>query len=275
MKNGILYSLIAVLAWAVFWWSGNQLQDQPRISEEGLLRVRLPVPLQLAYAGSDPYLAANLNVFRSMMVDSTVTEQETYRVQAHLQQDAALFNPYHEDNYYIASAILPWNGFVSETQDILQRASHARTWDWMPPFLYAFDAWYFEKNMQAAGDWAEIAAERSGEVNAKALRAMAAKWYERGDDPQLAKDLIVALQQQTRDADLRAQLQVRIDRLNGLLQLRAAQQAYLAEHQQAPSELEQLLGYAQLSALPEDPMQLGYILDADGVPVLQQPQHPR
>lgn len=267
----LLHPAIALLAWGLFWLVGSQLQDSPRISEQGLLRVRLPQPLQLAYAAGDPYLAANLNVFRSILVEASVTEPETYRVQAQLQVDAAHFNPYHEDNYYIAAAILPWNGFVAETQELLKLASEARTWDWMPPFFYAFDSWYFEQNMLAAGDWAEIAAARSNEVNAKALRAMAAKWYERGSDPQLAKNLIVALLQQTRDADLRQQLQVRIDRLDGLLALRAAHAEYLQKHGKAPAQLDDLLGLAGLQTLPQDPMQLGYGLDAAGLPILLLP----
>lgn len=270
----LLHPALALLAWAVFWFAGSQLQDSPRISEQGLLRVRLPELLQLAYAGGDPYLAANLNVFRSMLVEASVTEQETYRVQAQLQVDAARFNPYHEDNYYIAAAILPWNGFVPEAQEVLRRASEARSWDWMPPFFHAFDSWYFEQDMRAAGDWAEIAAARSNAVNAKALRAMAAKWYERGDDPQLARNLITALQEQTRDPDLRLQLQARIDRLDGLLALRAAHAEYLQRNGQPPARLEDLLGHAGLAALPHDPMQLGYGLDATGLPILLLPAPP-
>lgn len=270
----LLHPALALLAWAVFWFAGSQLQDSPRISEQGLLRVRLPAPLQLAYAGGDPWLAANLNVFRSMMVEASVTEQETYRVQAQLQVDAARFNPYHEDNYYIAAAILPWNGFVPEAQEVLRSASEARSWDWMPPFFHAFDSWYFEQDMHAAGDWAEISAARSSAVNAKALRAMAAKWYERGDDPQLARNLIAALQEQTRDPDLRAQLQARIDRLDGLLALRAAHAEYLRVMGGAPVRLEDLLGHAGLAALPHDPMQLGYGLDATGLPILLLPAPP-
>jgi len=270
----LLHPTIALLALALFWFTGSQLQDSPRIDEQALLRVRLPAVLQLANAGGDPWLAANLNVFRSMMVEASITEQETYRVQAHLQVDAARFNPYHEDNYYIAAAILPWSGFVPEAQEVLRHASEARTWDWMPPFFHAFDSWYFEKDMQAAGDWAEIAAARSNEVNAKALRAMAAKWYEHGDDPQLARNLIAALQQQTRDPDLRAQLQTRLDRLDGLLALRAAHAAYLQHNGQAPTHLDDLLGHAGLNQLPHDPMQLGYGLDTTGLPILMLPAPP-
>jgi hypothetical protein len=38
-----------------------------------------------------------------------------------LQRDIAWFNPAHEDNYYIAAAILPWNGQVDAAQYVCAR----------------------------------------------------------------------------------------------------------------------------------------------------------
>lgn len=261
--------LLGLVLWLIFWLSSSALRDRPRPEENNALRVRLPIPVQLLYAGSDPFLAANLNVFRSMMVEASVTERETYRVQGQLQQDAALFNPRHEDNYYIAAAILPWNGYVNEAQHILKQAAETRTWDWMPPFFYAFGLWYFQHNMTEAGRWAEIAAGRSGEVNARALRAMAAKWYERGDDPKLARALIEAMQQQTQDSSLKQQLQMRLERLEGLILLREAYSAYKAQQGTPPTTLENLLGYAGMNKLPQDPAGLGFRLDKEGRPVLR------
>ncbi|UPQ81990.1 hypothetical protein M0M42_16525 [Pseudomonas knackmussii] len=258
-----------LLAWVVFWQAGLQLQDRPRPDETSTLRVRLPAPIQLAYAGGDPYLAANLNVFRSMMIGGSVIEAETYRIQAQLQLDAALFNPRHEDNYYIAAAILPWNGYVAPSQQILRIAADIREWDWMPAFFYAFGSWYFKHQMVEAGKWADIAATRSNPTNARALRAMAGRWYEQGDDPRLARGLIVAMQEQTRDPELKRQLQMRIERLNGLVQLRDAHRAFVAKHSRPADSLQQLVGYGELQSLPIDPAGLGYRLASDGRPALR------
>lgn len=254
-------------AWMLFWWSGMQLRDAPRLDQQSLLRVRLPIPVQLAYAGGDRYLAANLNVFRSMMVEARITEQETYRVQGQLQEDASVFNPWHEDNYYITAAILPWNGLVEPAQLVLERAARARTWDMWPAFFYAFNAMYFEHDMQRAGRWAELAAERDP-GNSGALRAMAAKWYERGDDPQLALSMLETMRQQSRDENFRRLMEARVIRLQGLLALRRAAVAYEAEQGHAPHRLEALVGYAGLVALPQDPLQLGYALSPEGRPIL-------
>jgi hypothetical protein len=132
--------LIAALCWGAFAYSGLRLHDYDRLDQRlEVLRVRLPLLVQLLYSGGDPYLATNLNVFRSILVDASVTEQETYRIQGQLQADAASFNPRHEDNYYIAAAILPWNGQVEAGQEVLLKAAQSRQWDMWPAFYYAFN----------------------------------------------------------------------------------------------------------------------------------------
>lgn len=267
MKMGGFLSVIAA-AWLCFGWASLQLRDAPRLDGQDVLRVRLPILVQLAHAGGDPFLAANLNVFRSLMVDARITEGETYRVQGRLQRDAAFFNPRHEDNYYVSAAILPWNGQVELAQDILLRAAEARTWDMWPAFFYAFNAMYFEHDMARAGYWAEQAALRDP-ANAPALRAMAAKWYERGDDPRIALNMLEAMYQQSRDDNFRRLLQARMGRLTGLLALRRAAESFQVEHGRPAPSLEALVGYAGLERVPEDPLRLGYVLSAEGKPLLR------
>lgn len=256
-----------LLTWLLFAYASAELRVSPRLDADEVLRVRLPIPVQLAYAGGDRFLAANLNVFRSLMVDSRITEGETYRVQGQLQVDASFFNPRHEDNYYVGAAILPWNGQVEAAQLVLLRAAESRGWDMWPAFYYAFNAMYFEHDMPRAGHWAEMAAERNP-ANAAALRDIAAKWYERGDDPRLALGVLKAMYEQSSDENFRRLLQARMMRLEGLQALRTAADAYVAEHDTPAPSLEALQGYGGLQAVPQDPLQLGYALSAEGKPVL-------
>lgn len=254
---------VCLLGWALFSWANLQLRDHPRFDQEDLLRVRLPQLVQLTYSAGDPWLAANLNVFRSLMVDVRIREAETYRVQGQLQMDAAFFNPLHEDNYYLAAAMLPWNGQMEAAQDVLLRASNARQWDMWPAFYYAFNAMYFERDMAKAGQWAEIAATRNPR-NAPALRAMASAWYERGDDPRVAMEILEKMFEDSRDENFRALLSARYRRLQGLLALREAVADYRSRNGSAPRQIEQLIGHGTLQALPDDPLGVGYVLDADG-----------
>ena len=254
--------LLCFVGWGLFSWANLELRGHPRIDDEGLLRVRLPQLVQLAYSAGDPWLAANLNVFRGLMVDVSVREAETYRVQGQLQRDAAFFNPLHEDNYYLAAAILPWNGQVEAAQDVLLRASEARHRDMWPPFYYAFNAMYFEHDMTRAARWAELAATRSPDA-APALRAMASAWYERGDDPRVAMEVLEKMFEDSRDENFRKLLSARYIRLRGLLALREAMADYRERHGEAPAQLDQLVGYGALKAVPEDPLRAGYVLDAE------------
>lgn len=255
----------ALLAWGAFAGSGLLLQERPRLDQRlEVLRVRLPLLMQLANAGGDPYLAANLNVLRSTMLDTTVTERESYRIQGQLQVDAASFNPRHEDNYYLAAAILPWNGQIEAGQQVLLQAAKAREWDMWPAFYYAFNAMYFERDMVKAGHWAEVAAQRHP-GNAPALRSMAAAWYERQNDSAVALDVLRAMQAQSKDLEFRDLLQARIARLEGLLLLRKALADFRQKHDGAlPTTGQALIGYGGLEALPDDPLGSGYVLDAQG-----------
>ncbi|WP_162846657.1 hypothetical protein [Corticibacter populi] len=260
-----LGALVALLLYALAVW---HLAPLPRPEQEDVLRVRLPLLLQVFQAGGDRYLAADLNVIRSATVGGSVTDGETYRIQAAIQLDAARLNPRHEDNYYIAAAIVPWQGYVAEAQDILRLASDARPWDMMPPFFYAFNAAYFEHAYDEAGQWAEKAAQRVGEPNATALRTMAAKWYERGDDPDQAIEMIERIKQLNLDAKVLPLLDARIQRLQGLKVLREAAARFQARYGHSPTRLQDLLDAGLLPALPPDPLRIGYVLDAQGVPQL-------
>lgn len=259
--------------WGGFFQASQRLQEVPRLEYDvDHLRVRLPVLAQILYSAGDNFLAANTNVFRGLMVTAQVTEAETYRVQGRLQRDAAWLNPWHEDNYYVGAAILPWYGQVEAGQYVLLNASRARGWDMWPAFYYAFNAMYFERDMNKAAEWAERAALRH-EGNAPALRAMAAAWYERGDDPDIAMRVLMGMEEESRDDNFRQLLRARIERLQGLKSLRKAAQAYQVDNKQGAQRLEQLIGYAGLEVLPVDPLLVGYVLDSAGVPQLADHSH--
>lgn len=260
--------LAALLAVGLYAASVAQLSPLPRPQQPDVLRVRLPLLLQVLQAGGDRYLAADLNVIRSATVGGGVTDSETYRIQAAIQRDAARLNPLHEDNYYIAAAIVPWQGYVAEAQEILRLASNARSWDMMPPFFYAFNAAYFEHEYEKAGQWAEQAAQRAGGSNATALRAMAAKWYERGDDPQQAIEMIERIKLLSQDAKVLPLLDARIQRLRGLKTLRAAAQAYRQQTGKPAMQLQDLVDAGVLADIPADPLKIGYLIDGAGTPQL-------
>lgn len=256
---------LAVLLYAL---SVRQLDGMPRPQAAEGLKVRVPVLLQVLQAGGDRYLAADLAVIRSITVGAEVTDSETLRVQAALAEDVSLLNPRHEDNYYMAAAMLPWQGHVDAGQTALLRAADSRPWDMWPAFFYAFNASYFRHEYALAAEWAEKAAGRTGEPNASALRSMAAKWHERGDDPQQGIEMIERIKTITHSPRSLALMDARIARLRGLQTLREAAQAFAAAKGHPPAQLDDLVRAGLLSELPQDPLNIGYTLDAEGIPQL-------
>ncbi|RRD67865.1 hypothetical protein EII19_03575 [Comamonadaceae bacterium OH2310_COT-174] len=265
--------MVTGLALAVYVLTVWRLSDLPRPKVNEGLRVRVPVLLQVLQAGGDRYLAADLAVIRNITVGTEVNDSETLRIQAVLAEDVALMNPRHEDNYYMAAALLPWQGYVQEGQAVLRRAAQTRVWDMWPAFFYAFNTSYFERDYAQAAQWAERAALRTGEPNASALRAMAAKWLERGDDPAQGIEMIERLKTITSDERSLRLMDARIERLRGLQALRQAASAYRQRHGMPPARLEQLLGEGLLTALPRDPLGMGYELDTQGMPQLAGAAH--
>jgi hypothetical protein len=115
-------------------------------------------------------------------------------VQGRLQRDIAWFNPAHEDNYYIAAAILPWNGQLDAAQYVLRQASEARTFDWYPLFQYGFLFYHFRKDPATGAQWLLQAVPRVKiQQDEWALQNVAALWIEKGYQTANAAGMVEAM----------------------------------------------------------------------------------
>ncbi len=169
------------------------LQSLPRAQEDDHLRVVMPGYIEVLLAGGDRHLAANIGVFRAMMIGGDVKDELTYEVQAKVQRQVAILNPRQEDNSYVAAAILPWWGQVADAQFILDRATKSRDWDFMPPFYQGFNEYYFNKNYERAAELVQLSASRTDGVNRESFKAVAAKWISLGAPPLALCRHLVAL----------------------------------------------------------------------------------
>lgn len=252
-----------------YLWSVSMLQKHPPEIKIDTLRVVLPAVVQTLMAGGDQYLAANIGIFRAMTLTTDSVDMDTIHTLAKIQQEAAYLSPWSEDNYYIAQAVLPWQGEVQATIHIMQRASEYRNWDAIAAFFWGFDLYYFEQDIALASHiLLDIACSRSDAINCLGLTAIAAKWRERSQDPIQAKNLLIAMQKQSRDAGLKKLLGARILRLDGLIALRAAAADYQRHKGKRPQHLIQLVEAGFISVIPADPLGKGYRLDALGTPQL-------
>lgn len=236
------------------------------------LSVVLPYYVAGIMAAGDRYLAANLQVIRGQVVAHRLGDNKQKGLFTRLLRNASRLNPAQEDGYYLAQAVLPWNGYVGINQETQARAAKARSWDWLPLFFRAFNRYYFLREPGPASAILRQAADRAAPENRESLLANAARWRAVGKNPEEALRVLRAMIQGTPQGPLRQNLRARRIQLEGLLKLREAAEAYRRETGEAPTDLEKLLGYGGLQEIPEDPLGEGYILKETGKVVITPPK---
>lgn len=226
-------------------------------------RVVMPAPVQLLMTGGDRFLSANIESIRAVATTSDAPEAAEYNALFGIRarRVVAQLNPCHEDNYYQGNALLTWGGAVSQGNELLRRATECRTWDEIPPFFYAFNQFYFLRDIEGARSSLEIAADRSP-ANAAAYRKFGIM-IAAGEikDDAVALDFLRREREQATDAKLAEMLDKRVARLEGLMVLREAQERYEARFGQALPHPKALIESGELKAFPTDPLRIGYEFD--------------
>lgn len=263
-------SLLGVLAGVIaFAAVTSALQGKETRRSLSEMEVALPWFVQVIMTGGDRYLAAEVNTVRALVSTTAKMDAGNYRILARVQEDASWLNPGNADNYYIAAAILPWNDEVDASQRILMNATHGRPFDSLPPFYYGFNLYYFNKDSTTAARWMREAAKREeSQQNRFALENIAARWYEKGNDPIVAISLVEAMANEARDPAFRRYLFQRVERLRMLESLIQAAEQFEAQTGRTLESLDELVVGGYVAALPVDPLKLGFGIDNEGRPVL-------
>jgi len=258
-------TVLAVYLAAISALSGVKVS---RISPE--LAVRLPLAAQVMLAGGDRYLAANMLGIRVLVADTFRMTPQEFDLHAELQKDISWLNPAHEDNYYIAAAILSEPRLVPAAQEILRRAADARPNDWSPLFYYGFNRYHIEKNPVAGADALLEALPRARDQQDHwALQNLAAKWIERGYRATDAARLVDSMAKSSPAGAFRRYLELRAKRLRDLDQLIGLAADYQTKFGRRLESLDQLVAAGMIRALPVDPLGAGYMLDKAGEPAFR------
>lgn len=259
----------------LFWFAEEQLQHVKRARIGAEIEISLPIFVQVLMAGGDRNLAANWASIRALVTETSRMTADDYRVLATVQQDASWLNPAHEDNYYIAAAILPWEGQLDAAQVILRRATLARPFDYQPPFYYAFNLVHFRQDGMAAAEWLRRAAPYLPDPDERLImESFAARWLDRTQDLELAASIVDSMAAQTRNRGFADHLRQRAQRLRDLAALRQAALDYAAQRGGPPQSLKELVTAGVIARLPADPLGAGFELDAQGMPVFAKGTRP-
>jgi len=261
---------LAVLLAVVFITSTQRLKPLPRQTVAVEMQVALPLFVQVFMAAGDRYLAADIAAIRALVASTDKMKSEDYAVLAKVQKDVSWLNPAHEDNYYIAFAILPQYGEMAAAQTILARATKARFFDYQPAFFYAFNQWYYLHDPLGAAAWMRAAALKLPDPDQQlTMQNMAARWVDRVQDTEVAIRVVEALAKEARRPDFRKYLETRVVRLHQLQQLRSAAQTYRERFGKPVPDLQTLVTSGILPALPQDPFGFGFGFDKQGDIVLR------
>lgn len=267
----LLPLVLASLFFVAFAVVTPKLYERQRPQAAPEMEVALPRFVQVLMAAGDRYLAANLAGFRSLVASTERMDADNYRILGIVQTDLAWLNPAHEDNYYIAAAILPWNGEVEAAQEILRRASEARPFDWTPAFYYAFNLMHFGKDPVKGAEWLRVAADQArGEQEKIQLQQLAARWASRGEDKMLAIQMHRALAKETHHKAFARFLERRAVRLENIMLLQSAISSYRKQIGRMPERTEDLVKFGVLASIPSDPFGATYRIEDTGEVVVLQ-----
>lgn len=262
--------LVMLLAATVFVATSERLKSAPRQSVSVEMQVALPLFVQVFMAMGDRYLAANLAAVRALVVATDRMQPEEYRILGKVQEDVSWLNPAHEDNYYIAFAILAQYGEVAAAQTILARASRARFFDYQPSFFYGFNQWYYKQDPVGASAWMREAAEKLPDPDQRlTMQNIAARWMDKAQDTELAIRVVEAMAKEAKRKDFRVYLETRVLRLRQLQQLRTAAITYRERFGRPLFNLQELVDSGLLPALPQDPFGFGFGFNKQGEIVLR------
>lgn len=262
--------LLALLAAMAFVATNQRLKLAPRQTVSVEMQVALPLFVQVAMTGGDRFLAANIAAIRALWTDNFKMKREEFAILAKVQEDVAWLNPGHEDNYYIATAILPWNDEVDAAQRILARATLARRFDYQPAFYYAFNLLHFKGDAAGASAWMREAAEHLPEGQDRLqMQNLAAIWLDRAGDLDLAIRVVEAMARQSNRVDFRRYLEQRVVRLQMLRELRAAAAGYRQRFGRAPATLDELVTSGLVTEIPKVPFGFGFAIDKQGQVILR------
>ena len=266
MKERLAAALALIIAVLSFTGAQTVLRQYHRPPLKDHMDVAISPLAQVALFGGDRWLAANANATRALLVSVMDLSPGDFKILGQVQRDVALLNPYHADNYYIAQAILPWSDELRSAQYILERAAKVRSGDITPYFYLGFDAYYFDRDFVRSGAYFRHAADQASGDQREQMLYMAAKFDEKADDADVAIKVIQQVRESAKNPALKAFLNQRILRLERLKALRDAARRYASLRGRPLSSLDQLVAAGILPALPEDPLNVGYRVDAAGVP---------
>jgi hypothetical protein len=172
-------------------------------------------------------------------------------------------DPYFLDPYLFGNAIFTWEaGMIRKANDLLEKGSRHRIWDWMLPFFAGFNHFYFLQENEKA---AEFLMEASRRPSADPiLVSIASKLAFKEKKTETSIQFLEEMLQRTDDESIKQRFTKRIEALRGILLLEQAVAHYQKRYHVKPRSFEMLIAKGIIQKVPEDPYGGKFYLDPSG-----------
>lgn len=183
-----------------------------------------------------------------------------------------VLDPSFAQTFILAHGWLPWEpaNMVIETQKILEVAARNRPWDWQPAHAMGFNAYYF---LNQPGEAGKIFLEAARIPNAPPfLTILGARLAQKGGETVTAisvlKSMLIG-----KDPEEPGYNEVadRLHALEGVQVIEQAAERYEKNFGRRPLSLEILVLSGILPAIPPNPYNLSYCMDAEGAVYFDKP----
>lgn len=177
-------------------------------------------------------------------------------------ETAVKLDPYNMDAYYFGQAVMAWDvGRYREANALLEYGMKYRDWDFYLPFFAGFNYAYFLKDYQNAAKHYKRAAELSG--NPLYANLAGRYMYEAGQTD-LALAYLSAMEKGSRNPSFKKSFQVRIEALQAVKKIEAAQAMFRKDTGTSRVSIEELLSKGYLKKPPVDPYGGRFYIDEKG-----------
>lgn len=233
--------------------------------------VVIPAPIMKIAALEYRGLVSDIYFIRSMIfIGGAQQRKETPRVKewewrwwSKILDTATDLDPYFFDPYYYANAFLPWDAHMAiEANQLLEKGSRYRDWDWMLPFFIGFNEFFFLQNDQKAAEFLMEASRRPG--GDPMLASIASRLAFRENRTETAIYFLEETAKHTENRNLKESFEMRIKALRSIAFLDNAVALFRKKFKRIPTSIDELLTKNMITHIPQDPYGGTYYITQDG-----------
>jgi hypothetical protein len=171
---------------------------------------------------------------------------------------------YFLDPYYVGAAMLPWYGNMpKETNELLEKGSRARYWDWTLPFYIGFNYFYFYHDSDKASEYLMESSKRPG--SGRVISTLASRLAYEANRTENAILFLEEILRNTSDESMKKEYTVRLRAFKDILYLEQGAATFKKRFGRNPRNLSELVDRKIITGIPKGPYGKEFFIDKNGM----------